>query len=179
MIIFLCKCHVTNQPLFVSQNINALALFFGFLCEKHCLCSCCLLRRRGAQLLISMQSLLRSSSVERTPPLQLRSRLCLACSEGEKLNKQIDLFLQVVFPHPTGVGRGCPISTMLGPIAFSPQARICMEIAALCWQDSSEHFTQRIIPNMGVCPLGCISVGPGKWNSSMRKDLPQAFRFRS
>ena len=94
---------MTNQPLFVSQNINALALFFGFLCEKHCLCSCCLLRRRGAQLLISMQSLLRSSSVERTPPLQLRSRLCLACSEGEKLNKQIDILLQVVFPHPTGV----------------------------------------------------------------------------
>ena len=43
--------------------------------------------------------------------------------EGEKLNKQIDLFLQVVFPHPTGVGSGCPISTMLGPIAFFPYRR--------------------------------------------------------
>lgn len=123
IIIFLCKCHMANQPLFVSQNINALALFFCFLCEKHCLCSCRPLRRRGTQLLISMQSLLRSSSVERTPPLQYRSRLCLACSEGEKLNKQIDLFLQVVFPHPTGVGSGCPISTMLGPLAFFPYRR--------------------------------------------------------
>lgn len=114
---------MANQPLFVSQNINALALFFCFLCEKPCLCSCRPLRRRGTQLLISMQSLLWSSSVERTPPLQHRSRLCLACSEGEKLNKQIDLFLQVVFPHPTGVGSGCPISTMLGPIAFFPYRR--------------------------------------------------------
>lgn len=93
---------------------------FCFLCEKHCLCSCHPLRRRETQLLISMQFLPRSSSVERTPPSQHRSHLCLACSEGEKLNKQIDLFLQVVFPHPTGVGRGCPISTMLGPIAIFP-----------------------------------------------------------
>ena len=111
---------MANQLLFVSQNINAVALFFGFLCEKHCLCSCCPLRRRGTQLLISMQSLLRSSSVERTPPLQHRSRLCLACSEGEKLNKQIDLFLQVVFPHPTGVGRGVPSVLCLDQLHFSP-----------------------------------------------------------
>lgn len=62
---------------------------------------------------------------------------------------------------------------------FSPQAWIWMEIAALCWQDSSKHFTQRIIPNMGVCPPGCISFGPGKWNSSMRKDLPRVFRFKN
>lgn len=95
---------------------NALA-FFPFLFEKHCLCSHSPAEKEGKQLLISMQSLPWSSSVERTPLLKHRS--CL-CSEGEKLKKQIDLFLQVMLPHPTGVGRGCPISMVVGPIAFFP-----------------------------------------------------------
>lgn len=34
--------------------------------------------------------------------------------------EQIDLFLQAVPLHPTGVGRGGPISVVVGPIAFSP-----------------------------------------------------------
>lgn len=76
--------------------------------------------------------------------------------------EQIDLFLQAMPPHPTGVGGGVPSVPLLGQLHFPPQAQICMEIAALCWQDSSKHFTQRIIPTMGVCPLVCISVGSGK-----------------
>lgn len=34
--------------------------------------------------------------------------------------EQIDLSLQAAPPHPTGVGRGCPISAIVGPIAFFP-----------------------------------------------------------
>lgn len=160
--------------------MNVLASCFPFLSEKNAaFVLAVLLRRRRRQLLISMQSLPLSSSVERTPLLKHRSRLCLACSEGEKLNKQIDLFLQVVLPHPTGAEWGAPSVRLSGQLHFPPQAWICMEIAALYWQNSSKHFTQRIIPNMRVCPLGRISVGPGKWNSLMRKDLPGVLGFRN
>lgn len=94
---------------FISQNMNVLASCFPFLSEKNAaFVLAVLLRRRRRQLLISMQSLPLSSSVERTPLLKHRSRLCLARSEGEKLNKQIDLFLQVVLPHPTGAEWGAP-----------------------------------------------------------------------
>lgn len=160
--------------------MNVLASCFPFLSEKNAaFVLAVLLRRRRRQLLISMQSLPLSSSVERTPLLKHRSRLCLARSEGEKLNKQIDLFLQVVLPHPTGAEWGAPSVRLSGQLHFPPQAWICMEIAALYWQNSSKHFTQRIIPNMRVCPLGRISVGPGKWNSLMRKDLPGVLGFRN
>lgn len=41
---------------------------------------------------------------------------------------------------------GVPSVPLLGQLHFSPQAQICMEIAALCWQDSSKHFTQELCP---------------------------------
>lgn len=52
-------------------------------------------------------------------PFGMRESFMFGTLRGSK-SEQIDLFLQAVPPHPTGEGRGCPISTIVGTIAFSP-----------------------------------------------------------
>lgn len=115
---------MVNQPFFCFTKHECPGFFFFFFfyfsLKDTAFVLAVLPRRRGSECLISMQSLPLSSSVERTLLLKHRSHLCLVCSEGEKLNTQIDFFLQLALPHPTGVGMGCPISTVVGPIAFFP-----------------------------------------------------------